>query len=102
MDGFARDSAVFARRTGKPLVTAIPQPNIAAKFKAQGLPVFATESEAVAALNQFLSHMQSSMRCGCRRRRQPASAAAAARRQRRMLNEADSLALLQRYGRAGA
>ena len=47
VDGFAADSAVFARRTGKPLVTAIPQANIAAKFKAQGLPVFTTEAEAV-------------------------------------------------------
>ena len=57
VDSFAADTAVFARRTGKPIVTAIPQPQIATKFKAQGIPVYATETEAVAALNQYLSHI---------------------------------------------
>ena len=77
---------------------AIPQPNIAAKFKAQGLPVFATESEAVAALNQYLSHMQMLMRHG----RPPPAPYRAPRRSRgadaHMLNEADSLALVARHG----
>ncbi len=98
VDGFAADSAVFARRTGKPLVTAIPQPNIAAKFKAQGLPVFATESEAVAALNQYLSHMQMLARLSLRRRPPRARAAPPRAQPTRTLNEADSLALLARHG----
>jgi hypothetical protein len=55
---FARDSAEFARATGKPLVMAVPQASIAAKFMEQGLPVFTAEAEAVAALNQFLSHCE--------------------------------------------
>ena len=58
VDSFAGDTAVFARRTGKPVVVAIPQANIAAKFKAQGVPVFTTESEAVSALAHYLSHME--------------------------------------------
>jgi len=97
VDSFAADSAVFARRTGKPLVTAIPQPNIAAKFKAQGLPVFVTESEAVAALNQYLSHMQMLERITLPPPAVPARRTAAVR-PRRMLNEADSLALIARHG----
>jgi acyl-CoA synthetase (NDP forming) len=97
VDGFAADSATFARRTGKPLVTAIPQPSVAAKFKAQGLPVFATETEAVAALDQYLRHMQmleriASLSSECPVRR------AAAGGFRRMLNEADSLAMVARHG----
>ncbi len=58
VEAFARDSAAVAAQTGKPLVVSAPQPSIAAKFREEGLPVFATESEAVAALNQFLSHLE--------------------------------------------
>src|SRR5262245_9933717 len=97
VDGFAADSAVFARRTGKPLVTAIPQAHIAAKFKAHGLPVFATEAEAVSALNQYLSHLQMMARFST-----PATMAHRRRvvpgRPTRTLNEADSLALIARHG----
>jgi acyl-CoA synthetase (NDP forming) len=97
VEAFARDSATFAAQTGKPLVTAITQASIAARFKQHGLPVFATESEAVAALNQFLSHLEL-MRQSSQRQpvfMAPGARAAAATR---MLNEADSLALLQRAG----
>jgi acyl-CoA synthetase (NDP forming) len=96
VEAFARDSADFARATGKPLVAAIPQPNIGARFKEQGLPVFATEYEAIAALNQFLSHnelMQAAREHGA----QPRHACGAAG-EAPMLNEADSLALLGKAG----
>jgi acyl-CoA synthetase (NDP forming) len=95
VDAFARDSSEFAKATGKPLVAAIPQSNIAARFKAYGLPVFTTEYEAIAALNQFLSHrdlMQASS---------PAASSppyATAAKPATMLNEADSLTLLARAG----
>ena len=96
VDAFARDSADFARATGKPLVAAIPQSNIAARFKEHGLPVFATEYEAITALNQFLSHHElieaASGRNGASTHA-PAPAGDSA-----MLNEADSLALLQKAG----
>ncbi len=36
VEAFARDSATFAAQTGKPLVTAIPQASIAARFKEHG------------------------------------------------------------------
>ncbi|MBC8008351.1 MAG: acetate--CoA ligase family protein [Prolixibacteraceae bacterium] len=97
VEAFARDSADFAKATGKPLVAAIPQPNIAARFKAHDLPVFATEYEAVAALNQYLSHgelMQASKARGVVSMRAPA----VADRQPAMLNEADSLKLLADAG----
>jgi acyl-CoA synthetase (NDP forming) len=95
VESFAADSAVFARRTGKPIVAAIPQPHIAGKFKAQGIPVYGTETEAIAALNQYLSHME--------RMRGPPARPVFARAvppsgPGRMLNEADSLALVQDHG----
>jgi len=97
VEAFARDSADFAKATGKPLVAAIPQPNIAARFKAHDLPVFPTEYEAVAALNQFLSHgelMQASKGRAVTSMRAPAAAAKTSA----MLNEADSLKLLADAG----
>ena len=97
VEAFARDSADFAKATGKPLVAAIPQPTIAARFQAHDLPVFATEYEAVAALNQFLSHgelMQASKAKNVASTRAPAASTAPSL----MLNEADSLKLLQGAG----
>ena len=58
VDAFASDAANFAALTGKPIVVAAPQPRVAAKFRAHGLPVFATESEGVAALHQFISQQE--------------------------------------------
>jgi len=96
VDAFARDSAEFALATGKPLVAAVPQPSIAARFREQGLPVFTTEAEAVAALNQFLSHRE--LMHNARERD-----AAVARVPHRSaggspLNETDSLARMARAG----
>lgn len=51
---FGRDAAAFARETGKPVVVSAHQPSVAAVFAAEGLPVFAFEHEAVAALAQFI------------------------------------------------
>ncbi|MCW5622462.1 MAG: acetate--CoA ligase family protein, partial [Burkholderiales bacterium] len=96
VDAFAGDAAVFARRTGKPVVLAVPQAAVAAKFKAQGLPVFTTESEAVAALAQFLVHAELMQRTVA----QPPAVASGSHRSiapTRTLNEADSLALLARH-----
>jgi acetate---CoA ligase (ADP-forming) len=96
VEAFAGDSADFARLTGKPIVAAIPQANIAARFRERDLPVYATEYEAVAALNQFLSHAELMEKV---RQRAPGSARAPARvGKAAMLNEADSLALLAKAG----
>ena len=97
VEAFARDSADFARSTGKPLVAAIPQPNIAAHFKAHDLPVFATEYEAVAALNQYLSHGELIEAAMDRAAQSPHAPVMSAKRPV-MLNEADSLNLLARAG----
>jgi acyl-CoA synthetase (NDP forming) len=56
VDAFARDAAAFARQTGKPVVIAAHQPDVAARFSAAGLPVFDFEAQAVAALAQFIKH----------------------------------------------
>jgi acyl-CoA synthetase (NDP forming) len=93
VDAFARDTAAFAETTGKPTVAAIPQPQVAAPFKARGIPVFETEAEAVAALAQFVAHHD-------RMRAAKQSAPVLRRPQQgaRMLNEAESLARLADAG----
>jgi acyl-CoA synthetase (NDP forming) len=53
---FGRDAAAFARSTGKPIVVSAHQPGVAAAFASEGLPVFAFEHEAIAALAQFTRH----------------------------------------------
>jgi acyl-CoA synthetase (NDP forming) len=98
VDAFARDAAAFAALTGKPLVVAAPQPNVAACFKAEGLSVFVTESQAIKALNQFLSHCELLRRSAKWRRADPRPAAYIKHtpvQRSFMLNEADSLALMQ-------
>src|SRR6185436_17590414 len=94
-EAFARDSAEFARVTGKPLVVAVPQASIAARFRTQGLPVFPTEAEAVAALNQFLSHYELMHNA---RQRGATVARTCRAAEGELLNEADSLALMARAG----
>ena len=100
VEAFARDTANFAAATGKPLVIAAPQPNVAARFEAAGLPVFVGETQAIEALNQFLSHSELMERAA--RRRADATAAAPDRAPDaapgRMLNEADSLAFVGSHG----
>jgi acyl-CoA synthetase (NDP forming) len=56
VEAFGRDAAAFAAQTGKPVVIAANLPKVAAEFRGAGLPVFPYETEAVAALAQFLSH----------------------------------------------
>lgn len=58
IDAIASDAAEFGQRTAKPLVIAAPQPSIAEHFAAQGLPTFPTETRAINALHQFLSHYE--------------------------------------------
>jgi acetate---CoA ligase (ADP-forming) len=97
VDAFARDSAAVATQTGKPLVVSAPQPSIAAQFRHVGLPVFPTESEAIAALNQFLSHLEL-MRSAPNPWLNAQAVAVHADADVRLLNEADSLALLKAFG----
>ena len=97
---FARDAAAFGKQTGKPLVVAATQKSVADEFSAEGITVFPTEVEGVAALNQFLSHRELRARTRARRavRAKPGTATAAPTGATQMLNEADSLALLAARG----
>jgi acyl-CoA synthetase (NDP forming) len=96
VDSFAGDAAVFARRTGKPVALAVPQAGVAAKFKAQGLPVFATETDAVNALAQFLAGAEL-MHYVVRHPPSAPDPVGGAPETTRTLNEADSLELVARY-----
>jgi acyl-CoA synthetase (NDP forming) len=97
IDAFAQDSAAFALQTGKPVAVSAPQESVASRFKAEGLPVFQTEADAIAALNQFVSHLE--LIANVQKRAPLHTLPRRARTKAdRMLNEADSLSLLQRYG----
>jgi acyl-CoA synthetase (NDP forming) len=96
---FARDSAAFAAQTGKPLVVAATQPSVAVEFQAQGVSVFPTEVEAVAALHQFLAHRELMARTIERRAsRGKSEVLISTAGETTTLNEADSLDLLGKRG----
>ena len=94
IDAFAQDSASFAAQTGKPVAVSAPQESVASRFKAEGLPVFQTESDAIAALNQFVSHAQLMAET---QNLQTVARGSMPVRNGKMLNEAQSFALLERH-----
>ena len=98
VEAFARDTATFADSTGKPLVVVAPQPPVADRFKARGLPVFAGEGEAIRSLHQFIAHGELAARAKARPPVQPGVPSRSERTQARMLNEAESLALIGQAG----
>ena len=98
---YARECAAFSRETGKPLVVASPQPSVAAAFRAEGVPVFGFDAEAVASLSRFIGHHELMARA--RQRWQNAAPRvhalpAVGGHAPRMLNEPDSLSLAARHG----
>src|SRR6202166_423122 len=98
VEAFARDSAAFGRQTGKPLVIAATQRSVADQVASEGLSVFPTETEAVAALHQFLAHRELMARTLARKARHVAAGQPSGSAGTTMLNEADSLALLAARG----
>ena len=98
VEAFARDTAAFADSTGKPLVVVAPQPPVADRFKARGLPVFAGEGEAIRSLHQFIAHGELAARAKARPPVQPGVPSRPEQTQARMLNEAESLALIGEAG----
>jgi acyl-CoA synthetase (NDP forming) len=99
VEAFARDAAAFGQQTGKPVVIAATQRSVADQFAAQGLSVFPTETEAVAALHQFLAHRELMARALARKQAGTlVSPLAIVTTATSMLNEADSLALLAARG----
>jgi acyl-CoA synthetase (NDP forming) len=96
IEAFARDTADFAKSTGKPVVVAAPQPIVAERFRAAGIPVFNSETEAVTALDQLARHIDL-----MRRPTPPALprlSVSLPPDTGRFLNEAESLALLAAHG----
>jgi acetate---CoA ligase (ADP-forming) len=99
MPGFARDIAGFSKATGKPVVVAGWQGDIPRIFRAEGVPVFPLEAEAIDALAQFVNHHALAEKAKSRPRPdwKPYDPARG-EPQTRTLNEADSLALLTQHG----
>src|SRR6201997_5658473 len=92
VEAFARDAAAFGKKTGKPLVIAATQKSVADQFASEGSSVFPTETEAVAALHQYLAHCELMARTKARPTQAPGSGAgprAPASTSLTMLNEAD-------------
>lgn len=92
VEQFAQDTANFEQQTGKPVVVAAWQDNIAQVFKKKGVLTYANEKEAIGVLAQIAKHTE-------RLKRQPLAAqdlppidVPASKGQ--FLNEADSLNLL--------
>jgi acyl-CoA synthetase (NDP forming) len=96
---FARDIAAFSRETGNPVVVAGWQPQVAAAFRAEGVPIFPLETEAIEAIAQLANHC--ALVEQTRQRPLPqwkAYEPAAENAAMRTLNEADSLAVLGTAG----
>ncbi|GGE27676.1 pimeloyl-CoA synthetase [Primorskyibacter flagellatus] len=53
---FARDTGAFLKASGKPTAVANIQPHVRAVFRAEGVPAFDSEDDAVAAMAQFAHH----------------------------------------------
>ena len=94
VDAFARDTASFASETGLPVAVSASQASIADTFRRRGLTVYSTESEAVEALAQYLSHVNL-MRNASRAGNMPALRDQG---ESVMLNESEALTLLRQSG----
>jgi acyl-CoA synthetase (NDP forming) len=93
---FARDTAAFAKATGKPVVVAAAQPSIAAVFQAAGVLAYPDAVDALGVLAQLCGHAE-------RLRNAPAPWPGAAElalpaSSDRFLDEAQSLSVLQARG----
>lgn len=93
---FARDAAHFAAETGKPVTIAAPQASVAGAFAAAGLPVFAYETQVIAALAGFIDHAE--LVAAAQARTPQLAPGQAAHGGGRLLNEADSLARVRDAG----
>ncbi|MEI2417697.1 acetate--CoA ligase family protein [Orrella sp. JC864] len=101
LPGMAEAAARFARRHDKPTAVSAPQAAVRDSFAKQGLPVFAHEGDALAALAQWRGHGRL-LRDAARRDALPAGSAPAfalpAPGPGGWLDEAQSLALLAQAG----
>jgi acyl-CoA synthetase (NDP forming) len=93
---FARDTAAFMRETGKAIAVAQPQEKIAAEFRAEGIPTFTHDSDAIAALGQLAAHAELMRRPQPAARSVPSVTVPAGKDQ--FLSEWQSMQLLEQYG----
>lgn len=98
IEAFARDTADFAAETGKPVVVAAPQAVVGDPFRRRGLPVFEGEAAALRALHQFVAHHELIGRAEARPSQPAPAPAAGGGGPTRLLNEAESLAVLEAAG----
>ncbi len=92
VEAFARDTAAFARSSGKPVAVAAWQETVAAPFRRAGVATFANEHEALSVLAQVASHAALLRQPQPRWATQPAPVFPA---RSGLLNEAESLSLLR-------
>jgi acyl-CoA synthetase (NDP forming) len=96
VDAFARDAARFAAEAGKPVAVAAPQAGVLARFAAAGLPSFANQTDAIAALAQLAGHTARLQRR--RDSRTNGIAVCLPQGDARFLDESESLRVLQASG----
>lgn len=92
---FVSDARHFLDSAGKPLVLAVPQPDIRAEFRRAGVVAFEEESAALSALARFLRHHE---RISAAAERTPLAISRARVAATRTLDEGDSLDLLAGLG----
>ena len=92
---FARDAAAYRSRFGKSFAVAAPQAEVRAEFEKLGLPAFAREREAMAALRQLAGHSELMRRKPATHTLAPAPRLPAGSG---FLNEYESLSLLSQAG----
>lgn len=97
---FARDTAAFAAATGRPVVVSAWQKKVADPFKAEGVPVFPLEADAISALARLADHAELVERARARPAPLWAKPVAPVKCSGKVLNEADSLDVLTRAGLA--
>lgn len=93
---FARDCAGFVAQSGRPLIVAAPLDASLVTFREAGIPGFEYDIDAVAALGQFVAHMELMRRPAAKAL--PFAPITLPNRPGRFLSEADSLALLAESG----
>jgi len=95
VEQMALDSGELARRSGKPVVAATCQPEVAAIFDGAGVPAFATEASAVDALAQYVG---SGELVAAARRRRPVAVPPVEGIHGELLDEAAGLGLVASAG----
>ncbi len=96
VDAFARDTAAFEQRTGKPVVVAAWQDTVSAPFRRVGIPTFANEHDALQTLAQLVTHTALMRERPATWQSTPMPALPPG--DGRFLNEAQSLGLLAMFG----